>query len=88
MSEKKRNDFAKDPIVTAVSLIAIGLQSLIIILGYTLRWDWLAWECAAVLIIPAVIILCYGVKAIIQADQLMSAGIKELEGKEDGQVED
>ena len=60
MSEKKRYEFAKDPIVTACSLIAIGLQSLIIILGYTLRWDWLAWECAAVLIIPAVIILYHG----------------------------
>lgn len=74
MRRKKANrfDFAKDPIVTAASLAAIAIQSLIIIFGFIYRWDWLAWECAIVLTIPALIITGYGVKAIIYADKLMS----------------
>lgn len=58
----------KDPVVTAVSLIVIAVQSVIIILGFIYRWDWLAYECAAMLIIPAAIVLFYGVKAVIDAD--------------------
>lgn len=77
----------KDPVVTAISLIVIVVQSIIIILGYVYRWDWLAYECAAMLIIPAAIVLVYGVKAVIEADRLMTAGIKELEEIEEKQVE-
>ncbi len=77
----------KDPVVTAISLIVIVVQSIIIILGYVYRWDWLAYECAAMLIIPAAIVLVYGVKAVIEADRLMTAGIKELEEIEEKQFE-
>lgn len=73
----KKNKEGRDPVVTAISLIVIGLQSLIIVLGYMNRWDWLAYECAAMLIIPALIVLVYGVKAIIDADKLMSNAIEE-----------
>ena len=77
----------KDPVVTAISLIVIVVQSIIIILGYVYRWDWLAYECAAMLIIPAAIVLVYGVKAVIEADRLKTAGIKELEEIEEKQFE-
>lgn len=77
----------RDPVVTACSLLAIGIQSLIIILGFVFRWDWLAWECAVVLIIPAAIILAYGIKAIVEADQMMSKAAKGNEGKTDEQIE-
>lgn len=73
----------RDPVVTAISLIVIVIQSIIIILGYIYRWDWLAYECAAMLIIPAAIVLVYGIKAVIEADRLMTAGIKELEELEE-----
>lgn len=78
-------DDGKDTVVTAISLIVIVLQSLIIIFGFIYRWDWLAYECAAMLIIPAAIVLGYGIKAIIHADQMMSASIKaaEKEGAND-----
>lgn len=66
-----RFDFARDPVVTACSLAAIIIQSLLIIFGFVYRWDWLAYECAAVLIIPSIIVTGYGVKAIINADKLM-----------------
>lgn len=75
----KKYDDGKDTVVTAISLIVIVVQSLIIILGFVYRWDWLAYECAAMLIIPAAIVLGYGIKAIIHADQMMSRGIKEAE---------
>ena len=75
MMKNKRED--KDTVVTAVSLIVIALQSLVIILGFIYRWDWLAYECAAMLIIPAAIVLVYGVKAIVHADQLMSQEMEE-----------
>ena len=79
-NKKMTNEkIGKDPVVTAVSLIVIAVQSVIIILGFIYRWDWLAYECAAMLIIPAAIVLFYGVKAVIDADRLMTAGIKELE---------
>ena len=73
----------KDPVVTAISLIVIAVQSILIILGFVYRWDWLAYDCAAMLIIPAAIVLFYGVKAVIEADKLMTAGIKELEELEE-----
>lgn len=73
----KKTKEGRDPVVTAISLIVIGLQSLIIILGYVNRWDWLAYECAAMLIIPALIVLGYGIKAIVDADKIMNAAIKE-----------
>lgn len=83
MSSKKKFDFARDPIVTACSLSAIVIQSLLIIFGFVYRWDWLAYECAAMLIIPSVIVTIYGVKAIINADKLMSIENKiELEDEE------
>ena len=73
--QRKNNErIGKDPIVTAASLIVIAIQSVIIILGFIYRWDWLAYECAAMLIIPAAIVLGYGIKAVIEADRLMSAG--------------
>ena len=72
-------DDGKDTVVTAISLIVILVQSLIIIFGFVYRWDWLAYECAAMLIIPAAIVLWYGIKAIIHADQMMTASIKEAE---------
>lgn len=84
--ERKEEFDFRDPVVTACSLLAIAIQSLIIILGFIFRWDWLAWECAAVLIIPAVIILAYGVKAIVEADKLMSKAVEENEGAIDGQI--
>ena len=62
--QRKNNErIGKDPIVTAASLIVIAIQSVIIILGFIYRWDWLAYECAAMLIIPAAIVLGYGIKA-------------------------
>lgn len=61
----------KDSLVTAVSLVVIVLQSLIIILGFVNRWDWIAYECAAMLTIPSIIILYYGIKAVINANRLM-----------------
>ena len=72
-------DDGKDTVVTAISLIVILVQSLIIIFGFVYRWDWLAYECAAMLIIPAAIVLWYGIKSIIHADQMMTASIKEAE---------
>ena len=78
--QRKNNErIGKDPIVTAASLIVIAIQSVIIILGFIYRWDWLAYECAAMLIIPAV--LGYGIKAVIEADRLMSAGASAEEEK-------
>lgn len=80
--QRKNNErIGKDPIVTAASLIVIAIQSLIIILGFIYRWDWLAYECAAMLIIPAAIVLGYGIKAVIEADRLMSAGASAEEEK-------
>lgn len=87
MGSKKegRFDFAKDPVVTAVSLAAIVVQSLLIILGFVYRWDWLAYECAVVLIVPAVIVTAYGIKTIIHADQLMMTSAELEEGESDEQ---
>ena len=80
--QRKNNErIVKDPIVTAASLIVIAIQSVIIILGFIYRWDWLAYECAAMLIIPAAIVLGYGIKAVIEADRLMSAGASAEEEK-------
>ena len=80
--QRKNNErIGKDPIVTAASLIVIAIQSVIIILGFIYRWDWLAYECAAMLIIPAAIVLGYGIKAVIEADRLMSAGASAEEEK-------
>ena len=80
--QRKNNErIGKDPIVTAASLIVIAIQSVIIILGFIYRWDWLAYECAAMLIIPAAIVLGYGIKAVIEADMLMSAGASAEEEK-------
>ena len=80
--QRKNNErIGKDPIVTAASLIVIAIQSVIIILGFIYRWDWLAYECAAMLIIPAAIGLGYGIKAVIEADRLMSAGASAEEEK-------
>lgn len=88
-NNKQRNDGFdfRDPVVTACSLVAIGIQSLIIILGFMFRWDWLAWECAVVLIVPAAVILAYGIKAIIEADKLMTKAAEGKEGTVDGQIE-
>jgi len=77
MEEKKKmlklsKDDFKDTKVTVASLTVIVVQSIIIIFGLYYRWDWIAYECAAMLIVPAVIILWYGVKAIIDADKLMA----------------
>jgi hypothetical protein len=69
--ETKKNS-AKDTKVTILSLTVIVVQSVIIILGFLNRWDWIAWEFGAMLIIPAVIIGYYGILAIIKADKLMS----------------
>ena len=80
--QRKNNErIGKNPIVTAASLIVIAIQSVIIILGFIYRWDWLAYECAAMLIIPAAIVLGYGIKAVIEADRLMSAGASAEEEK-------
>ena len=80
--QRKNNErIGKDPIVTAASLIVIAIQSVIIRLGFIYRWDWLAYECAAMLIIPAAIVLGYGIKAVIEADRLMSAGASAEEEK-------
>ena len=80
--QRKNNErIGKDPIVTAASLIVIAIQSVIIILGFIYRWDWLAYECAAMLIIPAAIVLGYGIKAVIEADRRMSAGASAEEEK-------
>ena len=80
--QRKNNErIGKDPIVTAASLIVIAIQSVIIILGFIYRWDWLAYECAAMLIIPAAIVLGYGIKAVIEADRLRSAGASAEEEK-------
>ena len=80
--QRKNNErIGKDPIVTAASLIVIAIQSVIIILGFIYRWDWLAYECAAMLIIPAAIVLEYGIKAVIEADRLMSASASAEEEK-------
>ena len=82
-TKEKRFDFAKDPIVTACSLSVIVIQSLLIIFAFVYRWDWIAYECAAMLIIPSIIVTAYGVKAIIQADKLMSVENKiELDNDE------
>ena len=80
--QRKNNErIGKDPIVTAASLIVIAIQSVIIILGFIYRWDWLAYECAAMLIIPAAIVLGYGIKAVIEADRRMSASASAEEEK-------
>lgn len=78
VSKKKFQD-DKDTVVTAVSLAVIVIQSLIIILGFIYRWDWLAYECAAMLIIPALVVLWYGIKAVLHANDMMNAKIKEIE---------
>ncbi len=84
MSSKKNTErVGRDPVVTAVSLSVIVVQSIIIILGFVYRWDWLAYECAAMLIIPAAIVLVYGVKAVIDADRLMSASVKESQTEDE-----
>ena len=67
----KKFDDGKDPVVTAASLVAIAIQSLIIIFGYLYRWNWLAWECAVVLIGSSIWVVGYGIKAIIEADRMM-----------------
>lgn len=75
MTDKQRElqkKAEKDTKVTAISLIVIVIQSLIIIFGMYYRWDWIAYECAAMLIIPAVIVLYYGIVAIVKANQLMA----------------
>jgi hypothetical protein len=63
--------FAKDTKVTVTSLIVIVAQSLIIILGMVNRWDWIVWEFGAVLVLSGLIILYFGVAAIIKANRLM-----------------
>jgi hypothetical protein len=70
--KKSRFAFAKDTKVTVVSLVVIVVQSLIIILGMVNRWDWIVWEFGAMLIIPSLIILYYGIAAIINADKHMA----------------
>jgi len=84
MSEKVTGKFdeGRDPVVTAVSLIFIVIQSLIIIFGYLNRWDWLAWECAAILIGSSIWVVGYGIKAIVQTDQLMRQEMKEQQAGE------
>lgn len=66
-------NIGRDPKVTAASLIVIFIQSLIIILGFLFRWDWIAYEFAAMLIIPAIIILYYGIQATATATKLMES---------------
>lgn len=83
MTEKQKElqkKAEKDTFITAISLLAIVIQSVIIIFGMYYRWDWIQYECAAMLIIPAVIILYYGIVAIIKANQLM--GSEEKIGEE------
>lgn len=70
--EIKKFDEGKDPIVTAVSLIVIFVQSLLIIFGYLYRWDWLAYECAAILFVSSIWVVGYGIKAIIEANKMMA----------------
>ena len=60
-----------DPKITAISLVVIFVQSLIIIFGFLNRWDWIVYEFAAMLIIPALIILYYGIKATANAMKIM-----------------
>ncbi len=67
----RQEKIGKDPIVTALSLAFIAIQSLIIIFGFIYRWDWIVYEFAAMLIIPAIIILYYGIKNTVKAHQIM-----------------
>ena len=67
----EQNKVGKDPIVTAISLGFIAVQSIIIIFGFVYRWDWVNYEFAALLIIPALIVLYYGIKSTVQAHKLM-----------------
>lgn len=80
MSGKATSKFSegRDPVVTAVSLIFIAVQSLIIIFGYLNRWDWLVWECAAILIGSSIWVVGYGIQAIVQAEKLMRMESKEV----------
>ena len=76
MSKKQKKQsmfaFAKDTKVTIFSLSVIVIQSLIIGFGMYYRWDWIAWEFGLMLIIPSVIILYYGIDAIIKANKIMN----------------
>lgn len=84
MNEKeiKTFDEGRDPVVTAISLIVIALQSLLIIFGYLYRWDWLAYECAIILFGSSVWVVGYGVKAIIQADKMMREEKEDKNGQD------
>lgn len=62
-----------DPKITAASLIVIFIQSVIIIFGFLYRWEWIVYEFAAMLIIPAIIILYYGIQATRKAFQMMES---------------
>lgn len=79
---------SRDTKVTAISLIFIAIQSIIIILGFLYRWDWLTYECAAVLIGSAIVIFYYGMKALINANALMNASIDEGTEAEEGNSND
>ena len=59
----------KRTIWTPISVIFIFIQSAIIGFGLYYRWDWITYEFAALLIIPAVVILWYGVLAMIKVDK-------------------
>jgi len=69
---KVKVTYGKDPVVTAISLTVIVVQSLIIYLGYIYRWDWISYEFAAMLVIPAFVVLKEGIQAVIKADKLMT----------------
>lgn len=84
MNENKTKTFddGRDPVVTAISLIVIVVQSLLIIFGYLYRWNWLAYECAIILFGSSVWVVGYGVKAIVQANKLMMEEKEEENGQD------
>ena len=77
---KDTQKIGKDPKMTAISLVVIFIQSLLIIFGFILRWDWIVYEFAAMLIIPAFILLYYGLYATINAYKLMESEQKIEDG--------